>query len=325
MLRVSFYSYKGGAGRSTTSWNTIERLVHLMNPTPENPFIIMDTDIESAGSTILYNATSDFLKNSIYPSMQKRIKSKSNIEGTTKEERKKAFFNSMCPVGEEFGLKDSNKKKSILLIGVDLERNTDIIDKAGTNEDQLSNFDFIVDQCEEHGASAVFFDTPSGTQGLARMSRSASDIIVTCMRPTRQFREGTTKALEEFIKLEGSFPITYILNPTAVCVDDGQIFDGNEYPTRALEVIRQEFDKDSYNGNVKFDMLEPTPDECKLFSSSDDDDRVFGIPEIKRFKWFERALGCMPESELTSNDKMGLNRYEYLARTIMKYYNEIRG
>ena len=60
MLRASFYSYKGGAGRSTTLWNTVQRLVTIMKPTVQEPFVIVDTDTESAGSTFLYKADKAF-------------------------------------------------------------------------------------------------------------------------------------------------------------------------------------------------------------------------------------------------------------------------
>jgi hypothetical protein len=129
----------------------------------------------------------------------------------------------------------------------------------------------------------------------------------------------------------------YILTPTVVCIDDGQkfFFNGEEYlyPGAAKKAITAEFNsenldeenevndktKQAYKESVIFDMLEPTPKESRIFADSEDNDSVFGIPEIKRFKWFEACLGKIPEGELSSNDKMAINRYEYLARTILKY------
>ncbi|MDR0302642.1 MAG: hypothetical protein LBI04_10070, partial [Treponema sp.] len=125
----------------------------------------------------------------------------------------------------------------------------------------------------------------------------------------------------------------YILTPTVVCVDSGQRFvlNGDEYvyPNDAKKIIVNEFGTDNmreeddikqaYKDNVKLDMLEITPDNIKKYADSEDNDSVFGIPEVKRFKWFEACLGKLQESELNSNDKMAVNRYEFLAQTILKY------
>jgi MinD-like ATPase involved in chromosome partitioning or flagellar assembly len=351
MLKVSFYSYKGGAGRSTTLWNTIERLVDLMPPTAQNPFVIVDTDIESAGSTFLYKADEDFFRDEEYLSVQTRMICGSDTNYTDPSDAvKKSFFKSMRPIGTFFGLPKS-EENAVLFIGVNLHRGPkstakDVVDDGSEKASQLlDNFSYaITSACEECGAKALFFDTPSGTQFLARKSIQESDIIVCCMRPTDQFLSGTKRQLINFIdndvKAGTNGKRKYILTPTAICVDAGQEFMvGDEkcpYPGHAKDVIVNTFDADNiqkiqedrkkvFKENVIMDMLNPTPSDVKMkmFPVSDDSDSVFGIPEIKRFKWFETCLGKLlksgKEEELSSNDKMALNRYEYLAQTILKY------
>lgn len=51
----TFYSYKGGSGRSTTAMNTVYHLVSKMGATPEKPILIIDADLESAGLTYFFN------------------------------------------------------------------------------------------------------------------------------------------------------------------------------------------------------------------------------------------------------------------------------
>jgi len=247
----------------------------------------------------------------------------------------------MLPVGIFFGLPE-NEKNAVLLIGANLHRNSskeaDVAGDGGDDGEQMTNFhNNITRACKACGAKGLFFDTPSGTQFLARKSVQESEIIVCCMRPTNQFREGTRQQLINFIKTDIDKNKVgrrkYILTPTAVCVDANQRFlEGGEerlYPSKAKEDIRIEFGTDSmreddevkkaFGDNVILDMLEPTPGTMKKFTESEDGDTVFGIPEIKRFKWFEACLGRLSENELSANDKMAINRYEYLAQTILKY------
>jgi len=340
MLQVSFYSYKGGAGRSTTSWNTIQRLVVSEKPTVNEPFVIVDTDTESAGSTFLYGAADIFLKNDT--SIQKRIKMGLDRDyvGVDDSNEKKEFFNGMHPIGTYFGLPEE-ENGAVLLIGADLDESSkkDIPnmekDKASGGK-MIENFKNITRTCRHCGAKALFFDTPSGTQDLAQLSIGQSKIIVCCMRPTYQFREGTKRQLINFIGDKNMITgkRKYILTPTAICVEQNQIFNfgGKDriYPQEAKNDIKiafstdrmQESDsfKQDFKDNVVLDMLEPTPTEIKIHPESDDNDTVFGIPEVKRFKWFEECLGLLPvDKNLSGNDRMGINRYEYLAQTILKY------
>jgi cellulose biosynthesis protein BcsQ len=347
MLKVSFYSYKGGSGRSTTAWNTIKLLADLLKPTEKEPFVIVDTDTESAGSTFLYDAKEIFLKDSYYPSLQKRMIEidETNYEGADNSKKEK-FFNNMHAVGTFFGFPD-HENKAVLLIGANLDPasskkaevsdDTDMDDER--NKQLVENFqNNITVACNDCGAKALFFDTPSGSKFLAKVSVQESEIIVCCMRPTNQFREGTIMQLINFIEYyvgkKKPDQRKYILTPTAICIDSGQEFildsEKHIYPTKALDKIKNQFNSDNlseksdtvknaFKNNVILDMLKSTPDNIKEYPDSDDNNSVFGIPEIKRFKWFEECLGRLSKDELSNNDKMAVRRYKYLALTILKY------
>ena len=56
----SFYSYKGGSGRSTTAVNTVFHLIDVMEASPEHPILIVDTDLESAGLTYFFDCKDKF-------------------------------------------------------------------------------------------------------------------------------------------------------------------------------------------------------------------------------------------------------------------------
>lgn len=59
---ITFYSYKGGSGRSTTLVNTALHLMkeELLDVTPSTPLLIVDTDIESAGLTYFFGCEKRF-------------------------------------------------------------------------------------------------------------------------------------------------------------------------------------------------------------------------------------------------------------------------
>jgi len=346
MLKVSFYSYKGGSGRSTTAWNTIKLLADMLKPTEKEPFVIVDTDTESAGSTFLYNAEEVFKKDSYYPSLQKRMIEidEINYDGAD-DNKKKKFFSNMHAIGKFFGFPEH----ALLLIGANLDPasskraevsdDTDMDDER--NKQLFVNFNNnITVACNYCGAKALFFDTPSGSKFLAKVSVHESEIVVCCMRPTNQFCEGTMMQLINFIEYyvgkRKPDQRKYILTPTAICIDSGQEFilrsEKLIYPAKALDKITKQFNgdtlskndavKEAFKKNVMLDMLKTTPGDIKEYPDSDDNDSVFGIPEIKRFKWFEECLGCLPIDDLSKNDKMAVRRYKYLARTILKYSSD---
>jgi cellulose biosynthesis protein BcsQ len=337
MLKVSFYSYKGGSGRSTTAWNTIQQLAEIMKPTKEHPFVIVDADTQSAGATFLFGAEEEFTSEDQYLSVQKRmIDEPGNYGGGTDLDAKKTFFGTMWPIGGFFG-KAASDNESVLLIGANVDKDSVSASNAaadGKNEkiarSQMENFrKGITVACRRYGAKALFFDTPSGSQFLARMSVQQSDVVVCCMRPTRQFRTGTFGQLKQFLEWDAANDKQrkYIITPTAVCVDKEQKIDSKEYPQTGYDEIKKQFAAEklkkyglekAFEDSIVFDMLE-------LESQADCEnsvEKIFGIPEVKRFKWFEECLGELPEEERSKNDNMAIKRYNLLARTIMKFCNE---
>ncbi len=50
----TFYSYKGGSGRSTTAMNTVQHLISELGASPERPILVVDADLESAGLTFFF-------------------------------------------------------------------------------------------------------------------------------------------------------------------------------------------------------------------------------------------------------------------------------
>lgn len=56
----TFYSYKGGSGRSTATINTLKHLIKELNVSKENPVLLIDADLESAGLTYFFGLDKKF-------------------------------------------------------------------------------------------------------------------------------------------------------------------------------------------------------------------------------------------------------------------------
>ena len=56
----TFYSYKGGSGRTTTLLNTTKHLIDELGANAEKPILLVDADLESAGLTYFFNAQEKF-------------------------------------------------------------------------------------------------------------------------------------------------------------------------------------------------------------------------------------------------------------------------
>lgn len=56
----SFYSYKGGSGRTTTLLNTTKHLCEKLKVSKEKPILLIDADLESAGLTYFFNCETRF-------------------------------------------------------------------------------------------------------------------------------------------------------------------------------------------------------------------------------------------------------------------------
>ncbi|MDE7464746.1 MAG: hypothetical protein K2M48_06920, partial [Clostridiales bacterium] len=56
MKIISFNSYKGGACRTTTCYNTLPYLAKALNATSDEPLIVYDIDLDSMGLTSIFHA-----------------------------------------------------------------------------------------------------------------------------------------------------------------------------------------------------------------------------------------------------------------------------
>ena len=320
MIQTTFFSYKGGSGRTTTLFNTLPFLAKELNATKDNPIVIFDMDYRSAGITILFNKQEIYKVESdddpIDIEGKKRsiqyLLEKEDVAVDDLKDFKRKFAE---PVGHIIGLEDND---SVLIVGanLDLKNNEPDRKKAGVAIRAYAEF------LAEEGVSCIVYDSPSGTQISAEVSVANSKVIVCCMRPSYQFRETTLDYLDSFI--EDYYYTTkksVVLLTTAVPQKDISV--GGEYQiSKAYVDIIQRinfFNAVAFDNNPKRLATNPIIDTAMI------EEENMGIPEIERFKWSEKFplyyIKTNNIEPLTKIEEYALERYSLLAKVIVSKAN----
>ncbi len=295
MKKISCFSYKGGAGRSTLALNVIPFLAEELGASAEHPFVVIDMDVDSCGITYLfdlgdsvpefYNVQSMFGSNGV-------VYNRGSGIGAD-------ILRNLPAVGSFYGLDDNAIRCLPAMPG---ERFSD-----GANYDcDDSKFRSFINLCEQIGCCGVLFDSAVGNQLTADWSNTWATHIMCCLRPTKQFREGTKRFFDEFDEKIGEKKI--IIIPNVVPTDPLDLMDNGtmrHYPEHAKSEIISSFSDNITEGENEYilDMLEGDS---------------FGIPKIDRFMWQE---GVLSNSINTLNDleRVALRQYKKIASIIKEH------
>lgn len=298
MYKISFFSYKGGSGRSSTLVNTIPFLVKELKADNTHPIILLDMDIDSTGLTyLLHQGDKAGSGLSIQQIMVDGVPGGNNFKRKLEEH---LFFSKLLKVGSEFHCGDG----SVLLLpaeaGVSVGK--DGTNKNMTNRDS-SHIEKIIDVCERYDCAAIVFDSSAGDQDTANVSNSKADVIVCCMRPTIQFQEGTLDYFKRMSRIIRNRDV--ILLPNAVSRENTNV-DGKMYPITAKNRIIDAFDNNfPETGNtIHFDAMTGSH---------------FGIPLVRRFLWQESILATLNSDSLTEDEREAIDMYQQIASMIHKY------
>lgn len=292
---ISCFSYKGGAGRSTLALNTIPFLADELNANPKNPLVVVDMDIDSCGLTYLFEA--DVTNGVNYHTVQSLFGKNGNIPPALSDDiEDHLLFNGLIPVGQFF----HRDPKSILFLpaapGVSLG-------EFGNSYEGTSQYvkEFI-EVCKDFDVAGVFLDSAVGDQLTAQWSNSISKYIICCLRPTKQFRDGTKRFFEKFDEKYANKKVIVVPN---VVPTEELVVNSHKYPEHAKKEIIKNF-----NINISKDVNAYIMDLVE--------DAIFGVPKIDRFMWQEGILDNLAKDELTICENQALKQYRKIASIIAK-------
>ncbi len=289
MKTITFYSYKGGAGRSSTTLNTLPYLVQSMHATADSPILVLDMDLDSAGMTYLLGLDARFKDRYDVKSFLMGDENWSESPASSLSEHE--FYQKFEPVGETLGVENG----AVMFLGVDDGKPVDNNQMDGTKE---SVFNKLRRFCRKNRIRAVVIDSSAGDQFSAVLSTGAADDIVCCMRPTMQFRIGTFNYLHRLAEKTSEKRI--VLLPTVVPNLDKEV-DGEKQREKAISNITKRV------GDLAID------DVCMEFVCED----LFGINEVERFKWKEGVLFKIgAKCDLSEDEQEACKRYKKLANVL---------
>lgn len=297
---ISYFSYKGGAGRSTLAYNTIPILAkdHL-HPTKDHPLIIIDTDLDSCGMSYLLGVDADVKDDCCTQDLLKNgLKSLERPEYIWQHPN----FKDLFPVGDRFGY---DKESILFLAAKDVKNVDDQGNYSDTNNPFVEKLRNFIDVCKYYKVPAVILDAAVGNNASANATNQVSNTVVCCMRPTIQFVNGTVrflKSLENGGSFDGRKKIIAVPN---VIPQEEVVVDDKKYPDYAITRI-----------TTQFKMLTANQQEDSDITYILDmlDKNAFGIPAVKSFMWREGQLAT--QAELNDNEKLALERYKKLAAVI---------
>ena len=307
---ITFFSYKGGAGRSTLAYNIIPLIAdkdHL-NATKEHPIIILDMDIDSCGMSYLLDVIDQITADN---NVQSFLDNKGCDSVITASISDHPTFKNLCKVGKKFGLDDD---EAVLFMpakdvtNVDHNGSPNYSDAGNPFKKYLSS---LKETCQVYGVPAVIFDCAVGNNATANAANQVADIVLCCLRPTTQFVNGTVRFLKT-LDTDSESPWVggrkkIIIVPNVVPTEN-VVIDDQRYPARAIQNMINRFD-DLLRGKDEYDDI--TYDTTLI------DEEEFGIPAVKSFMWREGQL-CT-QKELSSDEETALKRYRKLTDIVCKY------
>lgn len=292
MKNTAFFSYKGGAGRTSLLLNTLPFIAEELKATENEPIIVMDLDLDSKGLSYLIDKESEINTIQILRGDQAIGYSRG---GTPNKE---AFFHKLLPIGAAVGL-DASKDKAILFISAHEKEGAKTLTENGNYDAQkLSvNLQTLNRYCDAFNCKTIIMDTPAGGQVEGQAAITISTKIITVMRITTQYRKGTAEFISKKTQDDKIHGKEFIIVPNAV-----PNTAGTDYNIKfIMDNIKTSLSKTAYNTDNKLNMT---------FVDAE------GINEVNSFKFMEECLRNKKFPSLTPDEKMAYKSYELLAKEI---------
>ena len=301
---ISYFSYKGGAGRSTLAYNTIPLLLNEhIQPTKESPVVIVDMDIDSCGLSYLLGVQADQIQEE---ACVQHVLSNGCDAIAQNSISEADVLKDLIPVGNQLGYSIND---AVLFLPAKDNRNVKNDTHSNYEDDKfLEKMKSFVEACSNYNVSTIILDSAVGNQATALISNKLARVIVCCMRPTTQFVEGTARYLQTQDTDEATVTgrKKCILVPNVVPQGD-VIIDNLKYPSYAIKRFFQIFGEFIDNRDEE---------ELWQYNSEMLDSEAFGIPAVPSFMWREGQL--YTQDTLDECEQVALERYRKLAGIIYK-------
>jgi cellulose biosynthesis protein BcsQ len=284
---ISFYSFKGGAGRTLCTANLVGLLAHEIGATQDAPMVLLDMDLDSAGLTIMLEQADAVGKRSL--NMSKIMSGKFSLRGNEKIEqlRQEGMVDISAKVDAPPG--------SVLFIGAEPVGHKAEPGKASMGDSMVALLEAFF-ACQ---VSAVVMDCASGLQPVADLARQLSNLIVYCCRLTGQFLWGTNMELRLFVGSSSPDERPNILILPVAVPDPKNNQDFKNYFSVAMSELRR----------LDLDLSGRGHEKTFLFES--------GICEVQLFKWDEKVLSLIEKSDkLAQDEKSALDSFRLLATKV---------
>lgn len=218
---ISFYSYKGGTGRTTTAANVAYQLALM-----ENKVLCIDLDIDGPGLFTVFGIENN-------PALEEK-----NIVRYFADQGSPNYEDFIHDLSEIHSVKG---KFDIIPATMSINRE-DALETMGHN--LPDKFEGLITEAKEH-YDYIILDTASGISDYSVLAFSVSNQIIVCFKWSKQHVLGTlrvSKLLKKIADLK-QYPLEkWLLIPTSVSPAN------NEYEKRRKEdvisVIRKNLSKD---------------------------------------------------------------------------------
>lgn len=291
MNNISFFSFKGGSGRTSLLYNTLPFLTKTLQATPNEPIVVIDLDIDSKGLTYLINKKSKI--NSVQV-----LKGEFSRSPTIENIMEHPFFNELIPIGKTIGL-DDKQHRSVLFIPA----NNDTLNDKNNFDGVNISLKHLYRLCKSFKCKAIIMDTPAGTQLAGDAALNISNKIVTVMRITKQFRQGTYEFLQQisdrFTNKE------FLIVPNAIPDFSNSKYDLNNFLNEISVETKSIISSSHRDNRINLNLV----------------DCVRGITEVQQFKFEEICLfkkKKYDQESLNRDEIEALKTYELLAKELSK-------
>jgi cellulose biosynthesis protein BcsQ len=319
------HSFKGGAGRTVTTANVATVLAKDMG----KRVLLIDLDLESAGTTVLFNLEREFEDTRECKSVQDILRGDIRAD-LPMEEFREAWKTCHRQVTLNFGA----DARGSLKIMPSRQRGFGHDERSSFELTHARNFRSFIEYVGEIDEfDLVLVDAPSGIQGPALFGLQFCDHLCEFVRWTRQFTRGTEKFLSDLNGVEGSRIQSVLVVPVAVPdekpADEAvlkNLGDRANHFRNAVERVDRDLKIAQQSQDTRARFLREVPVALDLGNWTTFKQYLAGISENPLLKWEDAVFGLDEYSGMKSASvKKAVAEYRLLANAIVEESERFAG